>query len=165
MRHYLFSLSLLLLSSSLFAQPKAILDLAALPFEEVARDEFSLGGAWLQSLFTSTDNDSKGDAQKGHIRKLYFLRLPGTAASPLRLSAQLEKEGYEMLTSFRSSKEQVYFLAKENNAGITDLVAFLYGEADSLITIYLSGLFRLEQLADLNVDLTGWPAIQKASRQ
>ena len=149
---------ILLFTGSLFAQPVTVNQLASLYPDDEIRSELTLSGSWLKML---TSGDENKESQ-GHLNKIHFLSVPHPDGMSMRqFSNKIEREGYELLTSFRSNQSQGYILIKENNKGITDLVATFAGEENKLVTISVSGLFTLDDLDNLDVDIDGWGNVKK----
>lgn len=150
----------LFLAASLLAQSQAVTQLAGLYPDDEIRSELTLSGSWLKML-TSGNDDAK--ESNGYLKKVHFLSVPRPSGLSMRqFSNKIEREGYELLTSFRSNQDQGYILIKETRAGITDLVATFTGEEDKLVTISVSGLFTLDDLDNLDVDIDGWGNVKKA---
>lgn len=150
----------LLLIGSLWAQPQAIRQLALLTEGEAERNEFTIGGSWLQS---SSSQSEAAASSKSFLRQLHFLKVPMAASvSPQKIYRQLEREGFDLLTSFRSNGHQGYILTKENTKGITDFVALFQEEENSLSSISLSGLFSLDDLDSFHIEVDGWDEVKKA---
>lgn len=153
---------LLLFAGNLPAQAQTIRQLALLTEGEEERNEFTIRGSWLQSS-SSQDEATATSSRKSFLRQLHFLNVPITeAVSPQKIYRQLAREGFELLSSFRSNGHQGYILIKENPKGITELVALLSGEENSLSSISLSGLFSLDDLDSFNITVDGWEEVKKA---
>ncbi|MEM9834860.1 MAG: DUF4252 domain-containing protein [Bacteroidota bacterium] len=150
------------LCSSLYAQPAAIQALAKQYPDDEVRNELTLSGSWLKML---TSNDDAADEDKGYLNVLHFLSVPMDGRNTQRFSQQLEREGYELLTSFRSNGDQGYLLIKEARNRVTDLVAIFNGEQEKLTTISVSGDFSLDDLNDVDIDVDGWDHVKKRGRQ
>lgn len=149
----------LFLLGSLFAQSKAVTQLASLYPDDEVRSELTLSGTWLKMLTSSNDEAKQSN---GYLTKVHFLSVPRPEGmSPRQFSGKIEREGFELLTSFRSNQDQGYILIKETSKGITDLVATFAGEENKLVTISVSGLFTFDDLDNLDVDIDGWGNVKK----
>lgn len=158
MKTFILFTILLLLTGGLFAQSNAVTQLASLYPSDEVRSELTISGSWLKIL-TSGDEDK---ASKGYLKKVHFLSVPRPGGMSTRqFSDNIQREGYELLTSFRSNQSQGYLMIKESKAGITDLIATFAGEDDKLVVITVSGLFNLDDLDNVDLDIDGWGNVKK----
>lgn len=151
---------LLFFAIGLSAQPSAIRALAAQAPDGDESSEFTMSGSWLRSLTQGEHED--GSKKDGFLESLHFLNTPSVSGiTPKTLSRQLEAEGYELLTSFRSNGDEGFILIKENARAITDLVAVFQGEKEKITTITVGGEFQWEDLNDMDIDVDGWDRVKK----
>ena len=134
----------------LTAQPDAIQRLVD---EFNSEAEIELKGNFLNSLFKP--KESNGSDR--HLSSLHVYTTPADQQLSITgISTELENEGFEILTSFRKGKEGGNILIRETPRGITDIVLLVKGEEGKLTSISVGGLFSLDDLKDVNIDVDGW---------
>lgn len=142
--------------SALIAQPEAIRELSASLPDHPDKSEFRFSGSWLKSLVDDNDKDSR------RFRSIHIMSLPMdlSGISVTDMSRQLTAENFEILTSFRSGKDSGQIMLRETPEGITDLVLLFSDEDDDLTTISVAGLFTMEDLENIDLDVSGWEHVK-----